>query len=196
MDIKDFINITKNHKSLYFIIFFIFTITSFVYSLFFFSFQKNEFNFYIQKRGSDQTTQFKYDQYYSVQNIANITKLVANILKDPIFVGPLVQKDKENYVKYKIDVKEKYLGTIGVKILSRNKDFLSKIPEDLRIGLNNNLTNLRDSADQVYFQVINSDSNITRNPGNFLINILIFNVFGLALYLIIALIKSALEKEK
>lgn len=195
MDLSDFIKSIKETKVLLFIILGIFGLFSIIYSSFNVSFLKNEFNFYIQKKGTDETQEFKYDQYYTIQNIANLTKFIATTIKDPLFIEPIFSKLNESYKKYKVSANEKNLGVIGIKILSRQKEFLEKIAEELRIEVNSLLGNFKGSADLVSYQVINSPPTIVRNPGNFILNLVIFWLIGLLCYLITILTRFAIKHE-
>lgn len=173
----------------------IFILSSILYSSFNVSFLKNEFNLYLQKKGSDETQEFKYDQYYVTQTIIQLTKFISEAIKDPLFINPLFSRLGETYKKYKITIKEKNLGVVGVKILSRRKEFLEKIAEELRMETNNLLSNFKSGTDLVSYQVINSPSTINRNEGNFIFNIAVFSLIGFLCYIILILIKFAIKQE-
>ncbi len=195
MTISDLIKSIKETKLLLFSILTVFILFSLSYSIFNVSFQKTEFNLYIQKKGTDETQDFKYDQYYTIQNIATLTKFITTSVKDPLFIKPIFAKLNEPYNKYKISASEKNLGVIGVKILSRHKEFLEKISEEMRIEINGLLNNLKGNADLVFYQVVNSSPSITRNPGNFLLNLIIFCIIGFICYLIFILARFAIKQE-
>jgi capsular polysaccharide biosynthesis protein len=201
MELKEYFKIIKDEKKMIVKITVLTAFFAFIFSLYTPPRFETSVSLFINKNGTQQTDQFKYDGYYALEADDIIADDIEKLLQSPEIVIGIYQKSGidpnfKNISSYKKRFTAHRMSNqyVEVGFTTQNRNDAGKISEVLTKTINQKISEISTSSGQeVSFEVSNSQPVILEKKPDLLFNGLIGLLSGLFLGIIAALLKKYLS---
>ncbi|MCK5491114.1 MAG: hypothetical protein KAI67_04695 [Candidatus Pacebacteria bacterium] len=189
MELKEYIKIMKKESKLIFVIAFIVTFSTLLFSILQPNRYETSLSLLISKDKSQQTDEFKYDGYYSLESSEKIADSIVQWVKSPELVNAVYIKAEvdggfgnlKSYTK-KFNAIKMSSQYIEVKFETNNIEEAEKISVAVISEVSNKVAKLKnDSEGDIAFLISNEKPIIIQKQKNILLNSIIGFISGMFL---------------
>lgn len=194
MELKEYLRIIKKYKTLFLAI--VIGVVAVVFS--FFYFHPVSFDTFltlnISHSGTQQTQDFRYDNFYRLQADEKFAETAVEWLKSPRMLAD-IKKDAgmEKEIK-KISAEKRSSQIVAVKFSTSTMESAKKISNNIVKEISQNIQDLnKNQKDEIWFEIIADDPVIEKNVPNYKIIFLASILVGIFLGFWGVMIKYYLE---
>ena len=201
MELKEYLAILKKHQKTFWFVVFLITSIGLLYFLFRPISYSTSLTINITRAGQQETTNYKYDDFYRLQADEKFVETIVEWLKAPRTVADIYAEanlDFQNLSLKKLSkaIKVEKLSSqiVAVSFGTPNKEVAEKISSAINKILTKNILELNENQkEETWFEIVAHDPITVQDNFNLLLVVIVFLLFGIFVAFWIVLTKHYLE---
>lgn len=200
MELKDYLQILKKAKTQIFLTTLAVILIVFLASVLIPSHFEASFSVYITKESQSTTSEFEYDQYYSLQAKDELSKFVEQYLKNPAVSSEILRKADVSPEDYFLPLRRHFFQVyalssqeVQINFKLKTPDKAEKVAAKTHTKLNETFRELFSKKDQTQYQLKRSRISLARAGFSPALNSLLGAIGGAFLGVFIALFRHYLQ---